>query len=387
MIQLMENGAALRSVLPSDRDPVSWHAALVNDIGTHLSAAHAQLLARPERSPAGTVWLADGSTSTRYGDLPEAARRQLDLALGAILSDIRRLAESGLAPAVRAAWPALRSIPNMSHVFAVDGRPVLAGWGHVSGVDAASAEARLTRLDDGIAWRPAPRAPWAMYGATLALLALLALAGGVLLPMVAPRLAATPAMCAIVPDQVEAMRAQAAEESRGADLRTLLASLDDEIGRKRLQCPIPTLAAPAAPVPPAPTPVPPRADLPQNRWNQGDLTMLEGCWNLSSTMRASSAALPQGSPIATWRQCFDGHGAGRQTIVLQDGRRCEGPLAAAFVGENKLRVTEPQNCTGTLMMIASERVCRRIDDAVAVCEGHNLSGPLAATPYTGTFRR
>ena len=150
MIQLMENDAALRSVLPADRDAVSWHAALVGEIGTHLSAAHAQLLARPERSPAGMVWLADGSTSTRYGELPEAARRQLDLALGATLSDIRRLAESGLAPAVRAAWPALRSIPNMSHVFAVDGRPVLAGWGHVSGVDTASAEARLARLDDGI---------------------------------------------------------------------------------------------------------------------------------------------------------------------------------------------------------------------------------------------
>ena len=391
MIRLLDAGQGLKAVLPGGRDPAAWYAALTAEIETHLSAAHARVLARPDPALGGLAWLSDGTSAFRYGDLPEAGRRQLDAALGAILSDIRRLAESGVAPAVRTAWPALRSLPDMSHVFAVDGRPVLAGWGHVSAVDTASMTSRLARLDDGVPWRATPRTPWVLYGSALAVLALMALASGLLLPLVAPRLAAAPGACAIVPGQIEAMRGQAAEESRGADLRTLLASLDDEIGRRRLQCPIPTIAAPRpapAPTPtPAPTPVPPRADLPQERWDRGDLSMLEGCWNLRSSMRATSRAMPDGSPIATWRQCFDGHGAGRQTIVLQDGRRCESSLGASFVGENRLRVTESQPCTGTLMMAPSERICRRISDSEAVCDGRNISGPLSGMTYSGTFRR
>lgn len=385
MIRLTDNGPSLKPVLPASRDPVAWHAALVTEIETHLSPDHARLLARPDPTPGGLAWLADGKAALRYGDLPEAGRRQLDAALGAILSDIRRLAESGAAPEVRAAWPALRSIPDMGHVFAVDGRPVLAGWGHVSAVNAASVTSRLARLDDGVPWRATPRTPWLLYGSALAVLALMALASGWLLPLVAPRFAAAPNACAIVPGQIEAMRGQAAEESRGADLRTMLASLDDEIGRRRLQCPIPSIAAPppraASPAPP------PRADLPQDRWDRGDLGMLEGCWTLTSGMRVTSRAEPGGSPIASWRQCFDGHGAGRQTMVLKDGQRCEGPLAASFMGENRLRVTESQPCAGTMTMAPSERVCRRVSDTEAVCDGRNLSGPLSGATYTGTFRR
>lgn len=379
MIRLLD-GSGLRPVLPSSRAPAAWHAALVAEIETHLSADHARLLARPDPTPGGLAWLADGKAARRYGDLPEAGRRQLDAALGAILSDIRRLAESGVAPETRAAWPALRSIPDMSHVFAVDGRPVLAGWGHASAADAASVTSRLARLDDGVPWRATPRTPWLLYGSALAVLALMALASGWLLPLVAPRFVAVPNACAIVPGQIEAMRGQAAEESRGADLRTMLASLDDEIGRRRLQCPIPSIAAPAPPPQP-------RADLPQDRWNRGDLGMLEGCWTLTSGMRVTSRAEPDGSPIASWRQCFDGHGAGRQTMVLKDGQRCEGPLGASFVGENRLRVTESQPCAGTMTMLPSERTCRRVSDTEAVCDGRNLSGPLSGVTYTGTFRR
>ena len=151
MIRLLHAAPGdLRSLLPPGRDLAAWHAALSDEIARHLSPAHALLLARPDRAEGGTAWVAEGLARSRYADLPAEERRALGLATGAILSDIRRLAESGAAPAVREAWPALREIPDMGHLFAVDGRPVLAAWGHAG---EGGASGRLARLDDGVPWR------------------------------------------------------------------------------------------------------------------------------------------------------------------------------------------------------------------------------------------
>ena len=389
MIRLLDGSTPLRSVLPAGQSVAAWHAALVAEIAAGLSPAHAVLLARPEQTGATLSWWAEGTNATRYGDLPEAARRQLDAALGAILSDIRRLAESGTAPVVRAAWPALRELPDMGHLWAVDGRPVLAGWGHLDAASPVGAANRLHRLDDGVAWRAPPAWPWQPYAAALLLLAVLAGAAGLLLPLAATWFTAAPASCAVPPEQLEAMRRQAAEDSRGAELRTLLASLTDEIGRRQLQCPVPVAPPPpaAAPRPPQPPAPPPRADLPQERWDRRDLSMLEGCWTLNSSMTVTNEGTGRVSPIASWQQCFDGQGSGRQTLVLQDGRRCEGPLSAAFAPDDQLRVTEPQACRGTVNISPSLRTCRRSSDTEAVCEGHNVSGPRAGILYTGRFRR
>lgn len=379
MISLIEAApGALRLLLPPGRDPVMWHTALTGEITRHLSPAHAQILARPERIDGGMAWLADGSARSRYADLDWESRRALDAAAGAILSDIRRLAESGAAPAVRQAWPALREIPDMGHLFAVDGRPVLAAWGH-SGDGAAG---RLARFDDGVPWRAAPPPAWGRYGAALGVLAALALVPGLLLPLAASWFVDRPAACVIVPGQLEAMRGQMELDSRGQELRTLLATLTEDVGRRQLLCPIATLPQPA------PTPnQPPRADLPQDRWERHDLTMLEGCWSLYTTITVKNADLTQSSRIRTWRQCFDGHGSGQQAVVLEDGRQCEGVLAVAFGQDAVLHVTEPVACRGSLQLNRSERLCRRLSDAQAECDGRIIEGSLSGHSYIGRFQR
>ena len=115
MIRLMESASGtLRCLLPPRRlrgnvpneDAASWHAALVAEIAHHLSPAHAGLLARPESVDGGVAWMTEGAARTHYADLPAVERRALDAAVGAILSDIRRLAESGAGPPVRRRWPA-----------------------------------------------------------------------------------------------------------------------------------------------------------------------------------------------------------------------------------------------------------------------------------------
>ena len=387
MILLHAPPGATRLLLPPGRDLLAWHAALVAEIAAHLSPAHASLLARPDAAASGTTWSADGAGSVRYADLPGAGRQALEAALAATLSDIRRLAESGAAPAVQEAWPALREVPDLGHLFAVDGRPVLAAWGHAS----TGAPGRLARFDDGTAWRAAPRPPWPTYGAALGTLSALALAAG-LLPLASRWLVPAPLQCTVVPGQREAMLAQANEESRTAELRTLLATVTEEVGRRQLQCPIPVLPSPSAhqrtPAPPAAPPaVPPRADLPQERWDRRDVSLLDGCWNLTTGISVGPNPASM-VPIRMWRMCFDGQGAGQQTVVLENGATCEGPLAASFGGGDRLHVTQPRACTGSRLSIGrSDMQCRRVSDAEATCIGTNQQGALSGNTYTGRFRR
>ncbi len=380
MIRLTEAALGdLRSLLPPGRDLAAWHAALVDEIARHLSPAHAQLLARPERTDGGTAWIAEGAARSRYAELGLEGRRALDAALGVILSDIRRLAESGVALAVREAWPALREIPDMGHVFAVDGRPVLAAWGHAGAGTGISG--RLARLDDGVPWRVAPRTPWGRYGAALGVLAALALAAGLLLPLASRWLVDPPAACAIVPGQLDAMRGQMALDSRGQELRTLLATLTEETGRRQLQCPIP-----AAPRPPAlGSPVPPRAGPPRAAWEPQDLSTVQGCWHLSSTMYTSNG---QGRITTTqaWQMCFDGAGHGNQEVKLQDGRGCSGPLEADFDG-GFLRVTHTRACAGPgLSLKLAVLRCSRESDAEARCKIRNADAD-GESPDFVTFNR
>ncbi len=384
MIRLIEVASGtLRCLLPPGRDAVSWHAALIAEIAHHLSPAHAELLARPEPVEGGTAWVAEGAARSRYADLPAVERRALDAAVGAILSDIRRLAESGAAPIVREAWPALIEVPDIGHLFAVDGRPVLAAWGHAG----SGASGRLLRLDDGVPWRAAPLRPWRRYGAALGVLAGLALAVGLLLPLAPHWFVEPPTACAIVPGQLDALHGQMELDGRGQELRTLLATLTEEVGRAQLLCPVAVLPQPTPPVL-RPLPAsPPHADLPQDRWDRRDLAIFEGCWTLYTTVTVFNQDGTGGSKIRSWRQCFDAHGAGRQTVALEDGRQCDGALAASFDQNAALRVTEPTACHGSLRLSRSERLCRRLGDAEAECSGHTTEGSLSGHHYAGRFRR
>ena len=193
MIRLLElrDGTA-RPVLPEGRDPAGWHQAVSQEIAAHLTPEHAALLATPVRGEASVVWFAPGTALRRYGELEAVDRDRLTAAAGAILSDIRRLAESGTAPLVTAAWPALRTVPDLAHLFAVDGRPMLAGWGFAA---LAGGAGPMAGFDDGIAWRAPPRLAWPVYGGMLAALAGLALFAGLVLVPLGALMQPSPAIC------------------------------------------------------------------------------------------------------------------------------------------------------------------------------------------------
>ena len=384
---------------PEGRDLRAWHAALTTEIAARLSAAHAAILAEPvpPGEPGGRiVWRAPGARARAFADLSPEDRRALTNALGSILSDIRRAAESGESPALRAAWPALREVPDLDSLHAVDGRPVLSAWGH------APASGRptglLARFDDGRAWRAPPRAPWAAWGLAGGAVACLALAAGLLMPIAGATLFPDPAQCRLDTAGLTLMDDAARLSRRQTALEAELALVLEEGGRRRLACPIPRLPQPppiirqaeAPPAPPPPpraatSPEPPRA-LPREAWDRGDLGMLDGCWRNTTDMQTRDVNTDRVNPVRSWEMCFDRSGTGRQTIIWTNGMRCDGPLRATFEGPI-VRFTEPARCSGsTSLTYLGRHECRRLNDSEAECTRIQLDG-RSTGGQTGRFRR
>jgi hypothetical protein len=384
MIGLLEQRDGAVSVLPAGRDPASWHQALTAEIAAHLTPAHAALLAVPNRSETGIAWSAPGTAMRRYAELEAADRGRLTAAVAAILSDIRRLAESGAAPAVATAWPAIGTIPDLTHLFAVDGRPVLAGWGFSARAGGAGP---LAAMDDRVAWRAQPRVAWPVYAATLAALAAFALFAGLLLAPLAGQLVPSSAACRVAPGQLALLAEQSREAARGDALKLQLAQLQEDHGDRALQCPIPRRIDPPPAPPPPPRPAP-RADLPQDRWDNHDLSMLQGCWNNYTHMMLQELLTHRPMSVKTWVFCFDSHGHGHQTITLDDGRRCENGLSASFNRDNSLRMMDAGECPfPRAPLVRGQLTCKRESNAEASCMRRDLEGPSSGRDQPGRFRR
>jgi hypothetical protein len=383
MILLLEqrDGVA-RPVLPAGRDVAGRHQALAAEITAHLTPIHAALFSTPVSRDGGIAWYAPGAAMRRFEDLDAADRDRLTTSVKAILSDIRRLAEAGTAPAVAAAWPALLSVPDLTHVFAIDGRPVLAGWGFAA---PGGGPGPLYALDDGVVWRPAARVAWGVYAIALAALAALALIAGLVLAPLTGLIMPSPTACHVTPEQLALLGDQSQAAAWADTLKGQLAQLREARGEQALQCPIPRQVA----VPPPPPTPPPHADLPQDRWDKHDLGMLEGCWNNYTQMPLESIETRRVIPVKTWVFCFDGHGHGRQTITLEDGQQCRNDLTASFTDDGSLLMRDGGRCQFPhIRLVRGQLTCQRETDVEAACLRRDLEGPTAGKDdEPGRFRR
>ncbi|HUN40521.1 MAG TPA: hypothetical protein VMU81_09540 [Acetobacteraceae bacterium] len=387
----------VRELLPTGRSRPGWHSALTQALAHHLSPAHAAILARPEQTADGIAWHADGDRALPLAALGLPERRALLAAAGSILSDIRRLAESGRAPIVATCWPALREIPDLGGLFALDGRPVLAGWGMIP-ADAAIPPGFLAPHDDGLGWAlpPAPspllpRLPWR----SLAALGLLGLVLG--LVAIAAQRSFPPQVCtlgtnqrALLAEMQQATQQHAALEGRLLGLRAAVAA-----GQKRC------LAAAAAPPqnlgagsPPQPVPVPapsPQNTLPLQQWQQHDLGMLEGCWHRYTNMMTFDINTRTTLRVKSWKICFNGTGDGTQTLLWNDGVQCSGPVAAHFNPDGTLTISDVRGCASDpeehRFLYPGRLVCTRTSDTEASCLRTETAGPGAGHVIPGMFRR
>jgi hypothetical protein len=372
MIVLAETRPGVwRATLPPGRSPAEWHAAIVLEILARLTPIHAGMFATPRATPNGMVWEADGAAARPATMLSAADRAVLDRALRQQLSEVRRLGESGAAPAVAACWPALRDVPDDSLVFALDGRPVLAGWGHTN-----ERPTLLGTLDDGVAWRTTPRLPRSVYAWAGLSLIVLALAAGLLVVAFGGFVAPPPQVCRAAPGELEAIARQGRALTREQELRRELSALDDELGHRRLQCPLPP-PAPAAPA------------LPEARWKSKDLSMLDGCWENTTLLLLVLERTNEQKKVKTWKMCFtpDHPGSGTQEITMDDGDHCEQALTAHFDGD-KLIFEDVGRCPfGQAPLRHGTMTCLRTSDSEADCKRIDSDGPAAGVPQPGKFRR
>lgn len=86
----------------------------------------------------------------------------------------------------------------------------------------------------------------------------------------------------------------------------------------------------------------PEAPLTPEGWENRDLSMLYGCWNLDTTYRTRDVDSGEIRTYDQWQMCFDAEGNGTQTMRSTDGIVCEGPVTADF-SDIGLNFREPGN--------------------------------------------
>ena len=246
-----------RAILPAGQDHAGAHRALTALLSETLGAEVSGFFAPVSATEHGLSFFAPEGRVARFTELDATGRDRLRAEIGRIISEARRGAELAAAedPAGAGQLPALVAaaieIPSFEQVFAHEGRPVLAGWG-MAPANAPGGLGLLRDLDDGKPAEAPARLPMpALVAALLALLLLGALAAFAA-PWIARWMAPEAGMCRVEQGDLDAMQTLLRERERERELRHRLAALEEELGRRRAECPLPV-----APPPPPPPPTPP----------------------------------------------------------------------------------------------------------------------------------
>ena len=151
--------------------------------------------------------------------------------------------------------------------------------------------------------------------------------------------------------------------------------------------PVPNIRPDPPPPPPEPPPTPPE-DIPQEAWQDQDIGFLEGCWTLISPLRMNEVSTGRSIGVRQWQICFDQQGNGFQTVTMENGMTCSGPIGGNFLPNGNLRLEDRADlpCAGTSMRIFRiVNECRRLPDGTARCIGGQPGRGVQGVP--STFRR
>jgi hypothetical protein len=368
--------AGHRVCLPAGSDHAAAHAQLTALLAQAAGPETAGLFAEPRSGPSEIEYVAPDGRVARYDELDAGGRTALRAEIGRLASLLRQAAERAAQrdPVRCGNWPALAAgaieIPTFELVYAREGRPVLAGWG-LCPAAAPMGLGLIRALDDGRGLEP--RLVFPIWAAVLSLLALLAI--GAMAALAAPVLIALfdppEAVCRVAPADQQAFLELDSERKREQELRRSLASVQQAGGEKRAACPIPT-------VPAIPPPAKAQPALPADRWNNKDLSMLAGCWQLGKETVARMG-LPGGNKemcrVSAGKICFDGNGNGTREmtdICPSTGKiECRAPITASFGADGNVHTRQPMvNCKPTSTWFAEPNFlnCRRVSDDHASCK-------------------
>ena len=257
-----------RAILPAGQDHAAAHRALTALLGEALGPEVTGFFAPVSATEQGLSFFAPEGRVARFAELDPIGQDRLRAEIGRIISELRRAAALAAAenPAAAGHLPALVAaaieIPSFEQVFAHEGRPVLAGWG-TAPANVPGGLGLLRPLDDGRPAESPARAPLAALGAALLALFLLGALAAFAAPWITRWLAPEAGMCRVEHGDLDAMHTLLRERERERELRNRLAVLDEELGRRRAECPLPEAPPPPPPPPPPTAPEPPRQPEPR----------------------------------------------------------------------------------------------------------------------------
>ena len=129
----------------------------------------------------------------------------------------------------------------------------------------------------------------------------------------------------------------------------------------------------------------PVEDLREADFEQGDVAVLEGCWELDSDYRAVDEATGAVSSFDKWSICFDTNGRGVERMRTESGDACVGPVSGTF-GEGVLQIVEPGDlsCNSGNVIYRREMDCSLDGQGFAQC---SVRQPEVNTASTARLRR
>lgn len=163
----------------------------------------------------------------------------------------------------------------------------------------------------------------------------------------------------ISPDLQAALDRRRALEQRVLDLQQQLA----------LQQCVPTELALLPPTETDMTPTDPEPEVDADRWEDQDISVMEGCWELDQTLTINNVETGEDVFYDDWRMCITADGRAEQIMTSQQGDSCEGSLSAEFSGDGDLQLIEPANlgCQSGFEIFRREITCELNDAGFLEC--------------------
>lgn len=171
-------------------------------------------------------------------------------------------------------------------------------------------------------------------------------------------------------DQLALRTDQAAADRRTEDLTGRIAALEQDLALMRCEPPPPVTEPVVEPAPPPQTPPQTESGLAPDAFDDRDISVMEGCWQLDSDYAVRDVDTGAVTQFRDWELCFDAEGNGRETMRATNGVTCEGPIRGRITERERLVMTEPGNlqCSNRSFIFRRDITCSIDAQGRANCE-------------------
>ncbi|MDI2090173.1 hypothetical protein [Commensalibacter oyaizuii] len=390
---LILNHHDLEDYKPLCNQDRQFHDKVIHEIATLIGPKHASIFASPRYQEAKVFWCVDGQQIYPWKNLSTAQQKETLTFIHSVLNDIALIINQYPKTLLFQYINRYYLFPSLNNIYVVDGVPVITSWGYAGATDYC--DPLLLVHNNRKLWRILTYFPW--------LTSLLSLSFGLCAAVIWHGLHHNNKTCYKDYPCNKDVKAALDTEKQSDDLKRHRDQLLNQFAGLKKQCQIPVVPPIAPQVLPDNTSVPDlpqmpelsvplpqtipkfsppskqadikpppvekpkkKVDLPKSEWDKKNISMLAGCWHLTTRMDLVEMPSRRNTPVTNWSVCFDKGGLGTQTITKSDGKTCNGQVKAYFKG-NQMVIEQPQNCKGGFFLLQGTQACTRINDYEARC--------------------